>query len=151
MSQQTFTDGQVLTGAEMMGIPQGLIAAARSGTATINTTTSPGQFVAGFTVTLGSNRNIRLRASISGIFSLAAGIASLALNESGVGIICITNFGDGLIDGAGTVEAVLATGILGTSPSAGAHTYSAQMWCAGGGTFTLNTGLVAGILTCEDV
>jgi hypothetical protein len=154
LGQQTFVDGQVLTGAEAMAIPQGLLASCNnSGAQVISTTSAPGTAVTGMsiTVTLASNRNIRLRAIVSGVFSSASASATVAIYE-GSTELGATNFGAGSTSTVddGVVDVILATGILGTSPSAGAHTYVVKMWCSTG-TVTLQTGTVDGIFTCDDV
>ena len=156
MSQQTFTDGQVLTGAEMMNIPQGLLGASvNSSGQVISTTSSPGTAVTGMSisVTLASNRNVRLRAVVDGTFSTTTAIGSIAIFE-GAGNLGQVNFSggsDASHHGSAVVEVVLATGILGTSPSAGAHTYVVNMWVAGTGTFTFTTGATNSVFLCEDV
>lgn len=138
-----------------MAIPQGLLAAVlNSSGQVISTTTSPGTAVTGMsiTVTLGSNRNVRLRAVVNGQFSSSAGIASLAIFEGSTNL-AQANFGAGVTSGedSATVESIQATGILGTSPTAGSHTYVVKMWCAGGGTFTFLVSNTSSLFTCEDV
>ena len=153
MGQQTFVDGQVLTGAEMMNMPQGLLGATQNSSAqVISTTTTPGTAITGMSiaVTLASNRNIRLRAVMNGQFSSASGIGAVAIYE-GATKLGQANFGAGSVNGedVGVLEVILATSLLGTSPTAGTHTYTVNCWCTVG-TMTLISGVYS-TFTCEDV
>lgn len=145
MPQQTFTPGQVLTAAEMMLIPQGLLGSAGNGSqSAISASSTPGTAITGMsiTVTVAGSRTLLLEAQLAGTFS-GNGLAFLAIFESST-VLGVANFQAQPGDiNQGTVRAVV-------NPSAGAHTYFVTLWVQTG-TFTPRFGSDSSIFTVTDV